>query len=182
MNPKKYPLYLILILLFAAIPASAQNNPPPGQEAGPQAERFKATTDQERKRFEGNKARPAPLEVEQPKEKKPAAENVSFTLKSVEVSGATIFKTEDFRPAYEQFINKTVTFKDLQTIVDKIKHKYKEKGYLTTTAYIPEQNLSEGALKITVAEGKLGNVNVEGNKWFDSRLIRKFIHSKKMKS
>lgn len=109
----------------------------------------------------------------------PVAKGPSFTLKELIITGATVFKPEDFQPLYEPYLNKKITFKDLETIVEKIKAKYKEKGYLTATAYIPEQEIAEGKIEIKVVEGKMGKLSVEGNKWFSSSLIEKYFHLKK---
>jgi hemolysin activation/secretion protein len=67
----------------------------------------------------------------------------------------------------------------MQAVSAKIESKYKEKGYLTTIVYIPEQDIRDGVIEIQIAEGKMGQLNVEGNKWFSGDFIKRFIHSKK---
>jgi hemolysin activation/secretion protein len=63
--------------------------------------------------------------------------------------------------------------------MEKIKQKYKEKGYLAVTAYLPEQQAETSIIEIRVIEGKRGKLNVEGNKWFSAELIQKYFHTKK---
>ena len=67
----------------------------------------------------------------------------------------------------------------METVSRKIESKYKEGGYLTTTVYVPEQDIRDGTIEIRIAEGKMGQLNVEGNKWFSADFIKKFIHAKK---
>ena len=69
-------------------------------------------------------------------------------MKDVEITNSTIFKPEDFRPIYQPFLDKKVTFKDLDLIVARIKSKYKEKGFLTSTAYFPEQDIKDGKARL----------------------------------
>jgi hemolysin activation/secretion protein len=118
------------------------------------------------------------IEIEE-KEKKPVAEGPEFILKEVNITGSTVFEPEDFLGDYEEFIDKKVRFKDLEAVVERIKLRYKEKGYLTTTTYIPEQEVKDGKVEIRVAEGKMGDLNIEGAWWFPPRLIKKYFHTKK---
>jgi len=67
----------------------------------------------------------------------------------------------------------------MDAISKKIEGKYKEKGYFTTTVYVPEQEIKGGVIEIHIAEGKMGKLDVEGNKWFSADFISKFIHAKK---
>ncbi|OGX45860.1 MAG: hypothetical protein A3G38_02875 [Omnitrophica WOR_2 bacterium RIFCSPLOWO2_12_FULL_51_8] len=160
-------IYFRFILVFVVFiftnPAFAEG-PPPGQEAGPQVERFKSQSQEEKERLEEKKAKPAEIELEKEKEAAPPPEALSFTLREVKVTGATIFKPEDFSFAYQPYLNKQVTFNDIKDITAKIKAKYKEKGYLTTAAFLPEQEIKDGRIEIKVIEGKMGKLSIEGNK------------------
>ena len=71
---------------------------------------------------------------------------------------------EYFSFAYQPYLNKQVTFNDIKDITAKIKAKYKEKGYLTTAAFLPEQEIKDGRIEIKVIEGKMGKLSIEGNK------------------
>jgi hemolysin activation/secretion protein len=166
-----------LIIFAASGPLFAQN-PSPGQEGGPSAERFKQRTEIERGRVEEKKAKPPEIELKE-EAKPPAAPAVSFELKDVRVSGSTVFQPQDFQPIYAPYLGKKVTSQDIEEIMKKIEALYKAQGYLTTFAYLPEQQIKEGVIEIGILEGKAGELKVEGNKYFSSALIEKFFHSKK---
>ena len=175
----RLPIIIVSFLVFVPFNAIAQNIPP-GNEPGAQASRFQDTSEQEKNRVSKKKVKAPDIEIAKEKEKAPQPPaGPSFILQSVEVTDSTIFKPADFRAAYESYIGKQVTFKDLEDIAEKIKTEYKKRGYLTTTTYIPEQNISSGKVEIRVSEGKMGSLKVEGNKWFASSLIEKYIHVKK---
>ncbi len=170
-------LSVISFLLLFPRQAPAQNLPP-SQQPGAQAERFLKDSEQKKDRLEKKKAKAPEIQVEE-KVAPAAGEGISFILKGIKLSGNTLFTAEDIRPAYSSTIGKKVTYGDLNQIIETIKAKYKKKGYLTTSAYLPEQEIKDGVVEIRIVEGKLGNLKVEGNKNFLTSWIKKYIHVKK---
>jgi len=171
----------ILITLIACLILGHQayaQNVPPGDEAGADATRFQREVKLKQKALEKKKPEPPKIEIEEP-EKKSETKGLSFILTDLTITGTTAFKPKDFKPLYESYIGKKISFADLNAIAAAIKAKYKEKGYLTTTTYIPQQDIVDGKAEIKIAEGTMGNLSVEGNKWFSSSLIKRFIHLKK---
>lgn len=173
-------LILLGVFPLVFIPfAIAQNLPPRGDQSGAQASRFQAEAEKARARVESKTPKKPRIDIEAEKPGVQAAAGPAFVLKEVDITGSSIFKPEDFRGAYEAYIDKEVTFKDVETIAELLKREYRKKGYLTTNVYIPEQDIAGGKIEIRVLEGKAGEVKVEGNKWFSSSLIRDYIHLKK---
>lgn len=179
----KLPVILFLsflLFLFFSDAAMAQTPPPPpsGDEAGAAAGRFKDESEF-KKGLDKKKPKAPEIEIEKEKKEKPVVGGPSFTLKDVKVTGSTIFKDEDFRPAYEKYLDKSISYAEVDSITNDIEKKYKEKGYLTTSVYLPEQDVVGGKIEVRILEGKMGDVKVEGNKWFSADLIKKYFHSKK---
>ena len=170
----------IFIILYSAISYTHifAADVPPGQEPGAQAERYKYDVDKEKQRLEHKTPKAPDIKIEKEKAM-PVEGGVSFELKEIRVTGSTIFKQQDFRKIYEPYLGKKVTFSDLDAISKKIEFKYNEKGYLTTSVYIPEQDIKDGVIEIRVAEGKMGKISIKGNKWFSSDFIERFFHVKK---
>jgi len=167
---------LVIFLLTVPIPGFAQE--PPGQEPGTQAERYKEDVKRERQQLEHKERKRPEIKVEEEKPGFPAT-GPSFILKEVKVTGSTVFKLQDFQPIYQSHLNRKVAFQEMQELSGKIESKYKEKGYFTTTVYIPEQDIKNGVIEIRIAEGKMGRLDVEGSKWFSADFIKKFFHAKK---
>ncbi len=151
----------------------------PGEQPAAQGSRFQAESEQKKKEAQKKEIKAPQIEVAQEKAAPPAAPGLSFTLKSVKVTGVALFKPEDLYPAYASYIGQQVDFNDLEQIAAAIKNRYKKEGYLTTDVYIPEQDITQGEVEIRVSEGRLGELSVEGNKWFSGALLVKFIHFKK---
>ena len=169
-----------ILVLFAAFltPKLTLAQVPPGSDIGAQGQRFSKESKETQKNLQQKEVTPPKIKVEEPKSQA-IPEGVSFTLKEVTVTGSTIFKPEVFTPIYSPYLGKTVTYKDLEEIMTKIMAKYKALGYLTTTAYLPEQDITGGKVEIKIIEGKMGDLSVEGNKYFKTALIKDYIHVKK---
>lgn len=90
------------------------------------------------------------------------AEKVRFILKDVQIDGNTVFSDEDLKPYYEDSLGKEISLKKVYQIAGKITRHYREEGYLLSYAYIPNQEVTSGSVRIAVAEGFIGSVNVEG--------------------
>lgn len=167
-----------MLAFVAVFSAEAQGPPPGGQEAGAQGARFLQDTERKKAALEGKPKIPL-LEVKEGEEAAQIPDTVKFTLREVKITGSTIFDEAALRGTYESYIGKTVTFKDLNAIAAAVKDKYRKKGYLTTIVYIPEQEISEGVVQIKVMEGRMGDLKIEGGKYFDQTLIKKYFHVKK---
>ncbi|MCX5712703.1 MAG: hypothetical protein NTY47_06540 [Candidatus Omnitrophica bacterium] len=164
-----------MILCFFASSVFAE---PPGATPGAQAERFQQDSLQKKKLLEKKAVKAPQVEIEQ-QPAQPQAAGIKFTLKGIKVTGMTTFKQEELRSIYEPYLNKEVSFQDLDKITEAIKSKYKAKGYLTTAVFVPEQDIKGGVVEIKVVEGKMGKLSVEGNKWFSTELLEKYFHVKK---
>lgn len=169
-------LAAFLLFLWHSAPAFSQS---PGQEPGAQAERFRKETESKQMMLERKRPKIPVIQVEEGEEPALPEGAVSFNLKEVKITGATVFGPEDLKTLYEPYLGKTVTFSDLRSIALAIKAKYREKGFLTTTVYFPEQDVTEGLVEIKVVEGRLGEVKVEGSRWNSIEVLKKYIHIKK---
>lgn len=63
------------------------------------------------------------------------------------------------------------TMGELKTLSDQLGARYRELGYLLSTAYIPEQEVVGGVLTVEVLQGVLGDVTVVGNSEYDTSLF-----------
>ena len=172
--------FLILFLSLCCFLPSFAQNLPPGQEPGAQVERLQKESEARKKAFEKRRTNPAEIQIPQEKEKIPQTEEkISFTLVQIRITGATIFTPAQFEPLYKPYLNQEITLKDLDDIVAKINAEYQKAGYLTTSVYLPKQEIKDGVVEIQVLEGRMGGLKIEGNKYFSTSLIEKYFHTKK---
>ncbi|MBF0484192.1 MAG: ShlB/FhaC/HecB family hemolysin secretion/activation protein [Candidatus Omnitrophica bacterium] len=99
-------------------------------------------------------------------------------ISTITVEGVTLLKDYEWQAIVAPYENKELTMKSIQMIADLISDKYRQKGYVTSRAYIPPQNIKEGKLIIRVVEGKLGSVKIEGNRYFRTNLLKRMLNLK----
>ena len=103
----------------------------------------------------------------------PTAQRV--LIKSISVTGVTLFPNNAIKAITDQYENKELTFNEIQKIADHISDLYRKKGYVTSRAYIPHQKMEEGVLEIRVMESTIGDIQVKGNRHHSTRLIKSYL-------
>ena len=98
-------------------------------------------------------------------------EGPKFMLQEIVINGVTVLTAEELTEKFAPWIGKEVTFNDLLKIAGDITTIYKEKGYITSRAVVPPQKVENGAVQIIVQEGRIGKINLEGNKFTRDRFI-----------
>lgn len=103
--------------------------------------------------------------VEKQAPQQAVVKKLEFVLKGVAFDGNKTFSTEKLNSFAQPLIGKTVNYEEITKLAANITEAYKAEGYITSLAYIAPQNIQNGILKITVLEGKVGDIKVKGNKW-----------------
>ena len=62
----------------------------------------------------------------------------------------------------ENKINKELNYADLRNILQDISFYYRSKGYLAT-AFLPEQDITDGKVQIFIVEGRIGKVEIKAD-------------------
>ncbi|MEM0952194.1 MAG: ShlB/FhaC/HecB family hemolysin secretion/activation protein [Cyanobacteria bacterium P01_H01_bin.74] len=104
-----------------------------------------------------------------------AAEPALFNVETIKVSGVTLIPQKEIDAVIDSYKNKQLTAEDLTLLVGKINSLYREKGYLTSLAFIPPQDLEKGTILVKVLEGMIGDMTVSGNKYTKSHVIARRI-------
>jgi hemolysin activation/secretion protein len=126
---------------------------PPSEQPGRERERFTIPTPP--------RATPSGIAISLPSTVAPVgAEKTTLTIRSVRISGATVYQEADFLPLYQDLLGRTVTLQAVYDLARRITEKYGGDGYVLSRAIIPPQSLSaRGAvLHIQVVEGYVDKV------------------------
>lgn len=62
---------------------------------------------------------------------------------------------------------------EMQEVADKVASYYRERGYILAQAFLPEQDVVDGVVLIRVLEGRLSEVEVEGNEQYSVRILER---------
>jgi len=93
-------------------------------------------------------------------------------IQKINVEGITILSNDEVRRIVAPFEGRELSLKEAQKIANMLSEEYRKKGYLTSRAYIPSQKIEGGVLLIRAIEGKVGSVEVRGNKYFSTKLLK----------
>jgi hemolysin activation/secretion protein len=90
------------------------------------------------------------------------AEKIAFVLKSVGIDGVKKYQLSEFEPFYAAMIGTQVTLADIYEVADKIRRIYHEDGFVLTQVFLPEQDISDGNVRIRVTEGFISSIRWKG--------------------
>lgn len=100
-----------------------------------------------------------------------SVEDVMVKVHTLRLSGNKTLPSSEFQDILSGYQDRLLSIEDIRKIAEAVVARYREHDYMTVSAYLPEQDLTDGELEIAVVEAKLGKVTVEGNKYYDTSYI-----------
>lgn len=85
-----------------------------------------------------------------------------FTLGAVNIDGATVFSKKELSAYFEPLLASDVDASKLTEMADRITDRYRRTGYLLSYATVPTQDVKAGMVRLSIVEGRIGNVIVKG--------------------
>lgn len=98
-------------------------------------------------------------------------------MEGLHVAGEALLETAEFRAIATPFLGQPLTLRALDQLTRDVVLYFRQHGRPVVDVLVPEQNVSLGTVQILVIEGRLGQVRVEGNKWFRTAQIRDSIRA-----
>jgi len=102
-------------------------------------------------------------------------ENVKIEVRDFDLRNNTLVKTAYLKKLLEGYINKMLSFKELQEACEVINNAYRKRGYFLTRAYLQAQEIKDGVVVIEIVEAKLGVIKVEGGKYYREKFIKQYF-------
>ncbi len=84
-------------------------------------------------------------------------------LLGLSFSGNSVYSEAELRAVLGEVTGKYYDLGGLRSLAERISAHYRAKGYPFARAFIPQQTISEGKLRIEVAEGRYGRIRAQGN-------------------
>ncbi len=98
----------------------------------------------------------------------------TIVVKKFEIVGSTVFSETELAEITKDYLNKPISINELFQIRTKITKLYLDNKYVTSGAYIPEQNFQSGTFRIQIVEGGIEEIRVTGL----TRLNQGYIQSR----
>ena len=112
-------------------------------------------------------------EIVVPDSRKPIdpSKGPKFFVKKIVVEGSSLFPKEELEALVNLDDGKEISMGILLLLVQELTSYYVSQGYFLSKAYIPAQKLTDGIVKINIAEGRINKIEVVGNESLDSEEI-----------
>ncbi|MHA0872958.1 ShlB/FhaC/HecB family hemolysin secretion/activation protein [Enterobacter pasteurii] len=91
-----------------------------------------------------------------------ASKGPCFFINRIELSGATLLSPSAKKRLVAPWLNQCLDIARLNTLTNAVSDWYISRGYITSRAFLTEQDLSGGVLRLAVLEGKLQQIRLEG--------------------
>ncbi len=90
------------------------------------------------------------------------AQGPCFDISQITLQQATLITPDKQAKLVAPYINQCLSLARINQLVREISEWYVQRGYITSRAFLTEQNLSHGILTITVLEGRLEEIRLQG--------------------
>ncbi|MDU1575225.1 MAG: ShlB/FhaC/HecB family hemolysin secretion/activation protein [Pantoea sp.] len=85
-----------------------------------------------------------------------------FPIYAIDIRHASLLSARQRERIVAPYINRCLNLTEINALVHSISDWYMQRGYITSRAFLTEQDLSKGELTIPVLEGKLDEIRLEG--------------------
>ena len=94
----------------------------------------------------------------------------------ISVGGIALLEEPGFAAEMKPFLGEPLTFDRLNEITGKVVAFYREHDHPLVDVVVPQQDVSTGVVRILVTEYRLGEIKVQGNKWFTAAQVAAPFH------
>lgn len=89
------------------------------------------------------------------------AEQIEFKLNDIVIEGAKHVPADKLRPLYASLIGRKVKLTEIYDAANRITQYYRDHGYLLSRAFLPEQEIHDGVIRIRVIEGFVSGYRIK---------------------
>jgi len=100
------------------------------------------------------------------------AQDERFNIVRFNIVGNTLLPASEMEKLVAPMIGQGKVYGDIQKALEAIEGAYRQAGWSTVDVHVPEQELTEGVIRIDVTENVIGKVEISGNTYFDNANIR----------
>ncbi len=97
---------------------------------------------------------------------------IQVFVKTIHVTGNTVFSEAEIETITKPYENRRLATEDLEQVRLALTLLYVNKGYITSGAVIPDQDVKDGVIQIQIVEGGLARIDIEGTNWFRRGYVR----------
>jgi len=92
-----------------------------------------------------------------------------------DIEGSTVFTQAELQAAVAPWTNKTIRSEDLVDVRNALTKLYVEQGYVNSGAFLPDQDVQDGSVRLRIIEGSLEQLDISGNSQFRDSYLKQRI-------
>jgi len=159
--PHRYRVSLAASALLLAATAHAQT--PPLEDPAQRALRERQEADRRREATQPAPQIAVPAAVPDTAAVESVVESgTTFDIHRIELTGNTVLDAGAVEQISQPFLNHALGTNRINLLLRRLTEAFVQRGYVTTRAYLPPQNLKEGVLTIAVVPGKVESLQING--------------------
>ncbi|MBF0457764.1 MAG: ShlB/FhaC/HecB family hemolysin secretion/activation protein [Nitrospirae bacterium] len=97
---------------------------------------------------------------------------VTVYINKITITGNTVFKDDELREITSNYTGREISYMELEQLRRALTEYYIKHGFINSGVVIPDQKVENGELVLVAVEGRLTDIEVEGNKGFSPDYIR----------
>ena len=103
----------------------------------------------------------------------PAA--AKFQVRTFRIAGNSAFPAASLEELVREFAGRELGLAELQDAAARITRFYRDHGYPVARAYLPAQDVRDGAVEVAVMEGRYGRVELNNRSRVQDEVARRFL-------
>ncbi|HWX20850.1 MAG TPA: POTRA domain-containing protein [Candidatus Binatia bacterium] len=100
-----------------------------------------------------------------------------FVVRGYEIRGDTLLSTNTLMDILVKHTGTNIGIGDITKAASELQMEYRDRGFPTVSVTIPQQELTNGIVKIRVFQGRLSDISVTGNHYFSSNNVIRALPS-----
>jgi len=85
-----------------------------------------------------------------------AQPTLKVTVTRFTFTGNTLYSDAQLQEVVKEFVGKSLNFDELNDVATRVRAYHRQRGYFLAQAYLPEQTIQSGAVRIAIIEGRVG--------------------------
>lgn len=106
-----------------------------------------------------------------------AEKKLLFDILDIQIEGNTVLPQMVVERIIYPFMGEHKTIDDLEAARKALEQTYKDSGFVTVFVDIPEQDVKDGVVRLSVTEGKVGRLRIKDSRYYSLGLIREAVPS-----
>ncbi len=102
----------------------------------------------------------------------PVEKKLIFDILDIQIQGNTVLPRMVIEKLIYPFMGEHKTIDDLEHARKILEQKYKDSGFVTVFVDIPEQDVKDGVVRLSVTEGKVGRLRIKDSRYYSLGRIR----------